>query len=115
VKLSREEQAAVLLRARALLGQAEGWKNPSRPSHRHGPRRYSNERLTLGEACHRAAFELGLTSFAKSDTYSVAIATGLLRVVGRWSHKSLAGFNDDPETHKTQLLALVDRRLLDLL
>jgi hypothetical protein len=116
VKLSADDQIAVLLRARALLAQPDGWKNGGRYDHIASRQRYRHTvRLTLGEACHQAAFELGLTRMKKSKTYTVAIATGLLKVIEQFGHKSLAGFNDDPATRKTRLLSLIDRRLVDLL
>lgn len=115
MKLSHEDQKAVLLRARAMLDRPEGWKNRGRPNYQKNRRYNDHQRLTLGQACHQAAFELGLTDMKNGNTYTVALATGLLKHLERWDHRSLAGFNDDPRTRKTQLMALVDRRLLDLL
>lgn len=117
MKLSRDDQLAVLLRARALLAHPDGWKNEGR-YHDRGPnarRRYNVAKLTLGEACQQAAFELDLVSTKKSATYTVALATGLLNVIDHWNHKSLAGFNNDPGTHKKDVLGLLDRRILELL
>ena len=116
MRLSAEDQTAVLIRARALLAQRDGWRNEGRaesttPRGRSG----ANDRLTLGQACQQAAFELGLVSMRKSNTYTVALAVGLLKVVEHWGHRSLAGFNNDPETMKKDMMGLIDRRLVELL
>lgn len=117
MKLSTEDQTAVLIRARQKLAVAEGWKNEGRYAHTSTKRqRYKNQtRLTLGEACQQAAFELGLVSMKRTGTYTVALAVGLLREIEAFGHRSLAGFNNDPTTRKTQVLSVIDRRLIELL
>lgn len=111
MKLTAEDQMAVLIRARALLARRCGWKNGSR----YYNRTQREMQLSLGEACHLAAFELDLVPTKRNGGYTVALATGLLKHLGAWGHKSLAGFNDDPQTRKTHVLALLDRRIVELM
>ena len=110
MKLSAEDQLAVLIRARQLLARPGGWKG-GRPTSATRMR----EPLTLGEACQQAAFELNLIRQKRNGAYTVALATGLLKHTAKYGHKSLAGFNDAPETWKKDVLGLIDSRMVELM